>query len=564
MLKKFMTGILIGLFVFCATGLRAKTNWKPIITISESGYDDTWNTVDRLANAMGYGLFMKTFDEIRENIAKEGGIKKDQPIGIVVLSDDKEFFPFFFAPITKFADFETLHDYLGTNLENNKGKFYYRCNEKISIELLQKDGWLYGFEKGQSAKLPKGDPARFLNGQNKSDLLAINIYFENISNDLLDLAFAPIRQAFADNNVTSAQLEQMKVTLDYLKKVCHDFRSVSYGIKVDSKNNLILAGSAEVKPGTEIAKTFAGLSDAKTKWNDLYEPDKAVIGMTSLKVNTPDSIEFLSQYYKTQFDNYRSEVEKNLEDKSDRKAVNVILDNLQKVMISTMTRPTYGSAMMLTPDPMLVFGSDLAEGETLYKALEQIVNYYQKTESGFIKKNVKLGAEQINGYKVSTLTLPMSNFSQASDWLKDKELFLEIGVKNDALLLQLNFDKKAALANFKKLAERKVSEEPLPKEIGSLSIANLGKLLDFTGPDSDIPDNKQYNQTRKILKQASPQARISVTQEYQNNVYAFQIKWNAHCFKLIGDTIRTLGASDIKPAPRIDPKELENADKLFN
>lgn len=566
MLKKIMTGLLFGLFVFCAVGLHAADDRKPILTVSESGYDNTWNTVDRLADAMGYGLFMKSFEEIRKNIAKEGGIKKDQPIGIVVLSDNKEFFPFFFAPIAKFADFETLHNYLGENLENKKGKFYYRCNDKVSIELLQKEGWLYGFAQGQADKLPQGDPARFLNVQDKNDLLSVRLYIENISNDLLDLAFAPIRQVFADKNVPSAQAEQLKIALDYIKKACRDFRSINYGIKVDSKNNLIFTTGAEVKPETEIAKTLGGLFTAKTRWNHLYDPNKSVVGVTSLKTNTSDSIEFLKQYYKTQFDNYRAEIKKNVEKESDRKTVNAILDNLQKVVISTMTLPSYAYAMMLTPDPMIVVGSDLAEGALLCKTLEQIANYYKADNPDFFKEYVKLNAEKINGYNVSVLTLPLSTFNLTEDWIKDKELFLKIGIKDNSLLCLLNVDKKAAEGYFKKLAESKVTEEPLPKQLGSLSLLNLGKLLDFGGPDSDKLD-KQFIQTRKILKQASPQAKITVSQEFQKNIYSCQLVWDAQCFKLIGDTIRGLSAGGIKTtpkAPKLDPKELEKADKLFD
>ncbi len=564
MFKKFKTLFLTGLILLCCTGLWAADSYKPILTVSESGYEKTWNDVGRIADAMGYGLFIKTFDEIKTNIAKEGGLQTKKPIGVVVLSDGKEIVPFFFAPIAKFQDFEYLHNLMGEKLENKKGKFYFHYNDDTTVELIQKGEWLYGIAPKQADKLPQGDdPSVYLNGMEKNYLLSATVYCENIPDDLLDLALAPIRQNLALGNIGS-QHKQTELTVEYLQKTLRNIRLFTYGIKVDSKNSLVSEIDIDLNPNNSFAEVLKNYKNAKTKWNFIYKPENAVLGLTSISCSTPESREFTAKNYQYQFDNYRSEISKTIENETDRKAVKKILDDLQKIVTDTVNLPAMGSAFMLTPEPALLIGCDLADGDLLINVFQQLADYFKKENKNFIDSNVKIASEEISGYKISSLTLTAQEAGITEEWAKNKGLCLIVGVKKNAMIALLNLDKNSAAAKFKDLAANKLNEAPLPEKIGSLSLGNLGKLLDIAGPDDKM--DKQFVVTRKFLKQAVPNAAFVFSQNCGEKKIVSSLTISAECFKLIGDIIRNIsaGQNTAPKAPKIDKKELEQADKLFD
>ncbi len=557
-IKKMFMGLFFCGILFLSSLISAE-EMKPVIVISQAGYDATWNGVDLIADQMGYGPAVKAY---REMIAKVQGLDTSKPFGFVLMLDGNELVPFGFVPVADFNKLEFLGiDSLKDNIKTVEGKLLYKVNDNIQVQLLEKDGWLYIIEPSKAKLITNQKPEALLEGLDKEYLLGAKLYFENMPKDLLEIFMAPIRQnlASADESVK----QQVELLDRYMNTLLSSVRVIRGGIKVDAKSSdLSMNVNIETKKGSSFSKTIEGTMNAKSKWIDLFKPENNVFSCIEAQSLSSIDKTFVTETYAMSFDNFIKEIDKLVEDKKDREDAKTIVNNLKTVFLGAFEKNIYSYAMTLTTEPLLIFATDIAHGDLLSKTLEQVRDYYAKDFEDFIKQNVSLEAGRANSYKVAIVTIPLGDLD-CKDMplcLVKKQVCILIGIRQEGCVVLVGLDKAKVTDFFKNFVSIIDKEGSIPQPQAVLSLKGIGNMLDIAENDKSL--SPKFIAIRKILKSASDKATITVTNEWKPDSATQTEVINGECFNIIGKIINVLTKGDKDDSN--SKKELEEADKLFN
>ncbi|MDO5582165.1 MAG: hypothetical protein Q4G69_13640 [Planctomycetia bacterium] len=535
MYKKFVLSILTLLFSLCVvSGLRAADHSKPVAVLSFAGYDQAWTAIQKIADQMGFGPVAASFRQTAGDIK---GADRTKPFGAALFTNGKELIPFAFLPIEDLDKLEAPGiDQLKKQLDKSGDSYYFTTAKGVVLEIRQKAHWLYICEKGKASFLPKEDPSTFLKNRDKDAFVQGSIYVENIPKDLLEVLFASLRVQIAQADPASEL--QLKRASKYLNTLIDTLEVCSFASKIDPKTG---KGSTEIalnaKEGSDPLKSWKASLEAKTKWNSLFQPKNAVLSFLQTQVQFGADKTYTLDSQEIMFDSLIQEIDKQIEGKEDQDRAKEIVNNLRKISMGALKKDAFSCAFTLTSEPMIFTGIDIAEGDLLKKTLRQIADYFALEYPDYIKKYVKIDAGNMNGWSVSTLTLPLEIIDASlPDWAAKLKISFLCGIQEDALVLFVGLDQKKVTEVFKNFAEKPFKEEKTPATCCVFSLKELGNAVDFLGSPSDFPP--QFFKIRNILKSAPESAVCSISTRLNGNTLRQTRTSDGSVYKIIGQIVR--------------------------
>ncbi|MDD3587946.1 MAG: hypothetical protein PHQ75_12260 [Thermoguttaceae bacterium] len=548
---------------------------KPVVAISVGGYDAIWKAVDSIADRMGYKSNVVGF---RSVVADVQGLDKTKPGGVVVLTNGKELFPFGFLPVKKFDDLMFVGvESFRQMIEDVNGTKIMRFNNKpgeAEIELLERDGWLFFFEKGKAKCLPAGDPARFVDGLDQKYFLGCKCWCENMSPDLLDSLFSLARQRMAEPAATSAVDWQM------LRKLGDTFitsvQSFVVGSRTDAAGGLVVESDSLLKSGSELASIYQNGGREKSLWAHIYQPNDAVFSGLVCARQAKNNQEYQEANVRNTFKNMFTSLKESLDEADLAKAEKVLVP-FQEMLSSTASQEKLDGAITITADPLIVIGQTVVHGEKMVDFLKLLDKEVLTEEP--LKGRLKIAAEKIGKYAISSFVFPFKELEEKASekaavsgippMFSGRDVAVYLGTCQDAVICVCGLDQKAAYEKIKSLASRETSKQEVSAQEYYLSLKEVGVLLKNLKLDklSDTSKNNasDYTFIIDILAKADSKANISGKVLPTSKLsLAENFYIDGSVFALAGDIVRGFTKQNDKHQEGKKKDDLKESDSLFD
>ncbi len=516
---------------------------RAIAVVSSAGYDAVWAAAERIARELNFDGAIKAARAIYGDVQ---GVDREKPWGVVVATDGSEIVPFAFLPV---ADLEKL-DWgafdLKTKIETTPDGAFIGDNPRF--RLLEKDGWLFAFEAGKEAFVPTTDPTAWLDGEGGEGVLTLRVDLTATPAELLEAGFAALRQQAAENAPTDeAALERLNATLEYYSATFDSLEQIRWTLDVDAATGDLAWEAAVVcKDGSPLAETLAGARNAETRWSAIAETPNAVFAAVEAgKYSTLDR-DFLEKRRANAFDNAKKALAIGLEDAAERALAEEALAVVEKCAKSALADGTFDSASAFACDPVVFSAAGApVDGSELTGAARKIFEKLKADEPKIAEKIdrfVKLDAETVDGFSVSKIDVPATEFegetaAQGAASRREKTLAVRCGTSADAILLVVGLDSAEADAEFARIAAASKTKVPAPKR-SAFAVAPLGRLALETF--DALPELALTDAARKTLERIAEanDARFEVEYAVDGRRCEARCVVKSGVFRLIGEVVR--------------------------
>lgn len=552
LMKVVKTGlVLLFLGVFFSSVLIG-AEMKPIAAVSVSAYDQIDSSIAKILDTAGY---KEIYSAVNMLIGGIDGLDKTKPAGFVLLSNGKDIVPFGFMPV---ADFDEL---TCPGIEVLKEKFQYdpknktidlSCGEgdeddstglkeEALVRLVENNDWLFLVPVKQENLVPTDtDPVQFLEGLDGKYMAGGFVYIDQIPEELVDSAFAPLRVEAAKDEDIAKSLESLGKGIEYLKSAV---QKVEFGFSVDQTKGDVV-GVTEMIPvsGSSLAESSKETADAKTLWNDFFQPENAVFACQQSQVFDKALAAFQKENWISSFESAISSIEK--EGGEETEEVRNLLSDLQAWIVKSCDSGQNDFAMSLMSDTTLVIGGTISDGVGLQTLIQKAFTSAKKElekegdiDDPDVKKFVssfKINNGKYEGYSVSTCVIPEDWFGAAFPGAATGSGYsILVGVSEDAMILIAGPAKKNVSNLFKEKASMKREKASASQE-WRLSASNLG------GFASNLAVTESDETVKKIVdavKAGSKDAVITSKAEYSESAVRQTTIIKGEFIKLIGDAV---------------------------
>ncbi|MDO4586367.1 MAG: hypothetical protein Q4C95_03625 [Planctomycetia bacterium] len=533
--------VMLGLFLPTHSVQAEESTFQPVVIASFSGYDNFWDSIEKIADLIGYKDSVVATRSIAADVQ---GLDKSAPIGFLLMTDGDSLLPFGFLPIKSLDELEFIgSEDLKADIEKTEDGTFLEINS-IKLELLEKEGWLFVFEPGKADEIPAGNPVDLLENLNQDYLLAVKMYGQNIPRELIDNLLAPVRQEMA--KADSEQANIFDFQMNYFFDVFGEFQSIITGLNINAESgDLELNFSIVPVQGSIMSSSFKEMSKGrKTQWAHFFDPSQSVFTGISSGILDERHHNYLKEYYGMTFETVFSKLDEIQEAEMDEESeakVKQILEKVQEFTNSCLENKTIDFAFSLTNEPQILVGATIKNGQALLDILKIGISILENTNADFAKKYIKLASGMFKGYTVSSFSFPFADIEEYDENANVPESFIDkqaaviIAIKDDALIFVAGLDKKSVSDKFKSLAKHKRTETEIPKRYIVSSFENLGKVL----------NNLITEQTPEVaailntMSEAGPDA-ICYAELVTISESEFVVKEviNGQNFVMIGDIIR--------------------------
>ena len=576
----FLTLALLG----CSSLFAA--DYKPVAVVSVASCDSIDQSIARVLEAAG-------FEEIHSvlTMSLDGidGFDKTKPSGFVLLSDGKEFVPFFFLPIANADDFtcpaaEALKARFHYNSENRTINFAdpeededgneLPLPEGTEFKLIEKNGWLFAAPAKYEASVPvDSDPLSFLNGIDSKHLVGGTITISAIPAELIDTLSAPLRVEAAKDEKAARQIDTLVKTFDYVKS---NYESIEWGISVDAaKGNISLMTSALSVPGSTAEKAIKATSKTKSVWTDLYRPEDAVL--TGLLFGQQDAalLALQKENISASVDAFLAKLDESISFEENEEKEKACFEEFKTLVAgwrdwaaAETNSANEDSAFSILEDGSLIFASEVSDGKAMSDMLSRSVDLIKKSLCGDeetdpqISKfaaNIKTKENAFKDYSVTTFVIPKSFVDKGLPGLAVRPgyAFL-IGINGNSVIVVAGPDQKKVSASFKEIADKK--REPADaQQKWIFSVPNLAKFLLHI-------DTIKANQSLSVIFETAAagdnNAAIVGETSFTENSVSGNVTINGDLFKLFNDIFEKVKAESEKDSE--DDAQLDtDAEDLF-
>ncbi|MGL6195829.1 MAG: hypothetical protein ACRC2T_13515, partial [Thermoguttaceae bacterium] len=453
---------------------------KQFLTVSVSSYVEILNSAKKIAELVGQG---DQFSMFQSMFGQLPGSDNTKPLGFALFSDDETFVPMLFLPITDITKFEEGVPNVTEMLEN----FEKVADGKYQLEtpygnylLEQRKNWVVFFPEDNADLLPE-DPTKLLGGLDKKYALSIKIDFENAPQDLLNGYIAMAEMIVAMQNPEAA--EQFSAVKEQINVLFEQCKWLVEGVAIDpNSGDVSFEIDSEVKAGTDIAKLYSEIKNAKSNFGGFFYPKQAAscIGVGFLPEYQKEANRIMINGW---FEGYKEQLENELEE-DDLEIATSFLDSINELTIAAIDDGKMDGAFTWFSTGEFFAATRVAKGEKVYELLEKAAKLLEKEDPSFAKENVKLGFATFEGYKLSSVVAPLAlipNIDQMPGDFADKSLCLLIGTKDDAFCFALgtNLDKQQTA--LKKAITDSKTPVSVPETMFVFSIPQTAKALRAIG-----------------------------------------------------------------------------------
>ena len=541
-LFKYMS-FLLAAMLFFAGGIGSSNvrgaEPKTVAVLSPGSYDSLFKAIDKIASPLGYH---DTILGLQVTTADVQGLDKTSPCGLIVLHDEKAFKVYGFIPAKSLEDLQFSNaDDMKKNIFKKGGKTFLKRPAGKPLQVVERNGGLWIFQEGDESSLPPGEPKKYFGEISGKYNLGLQLYPEQMPEELIDSIGAILRQQAANTAVdVQAQVTQMK---KYFKVISPTVRKITVGLRFDAKGNSILETDILPVPGSSLEKTYTENRKITTRWADVNTLPNTVFNTLFTMVLSPEERQYQTDSCSLSFDKMITDLETSIDNDKDFEQAKKILENVKGIVVSVFEKKEkLDSAFALTSDRLLVLTFTLADSSRVTDLMKQIYEYAKNSNGETTQKNITLKTEKVNNYSLSILTISRDALK---DTLKDnmgfcpeKAISIIVASDKDSAMVVASYDPDKTMDLVKKLTASAAKEKPAPAKRATFSIRQLGILLQNFKIKQAGPDTV-WGKVIDSLAKTDAKAVCTTEINWTENHCLQQQTMAVESWKAVGEAIRT-------------------------
>jgi len=470
--RKVVSSTCVIALLLVAAGLcRAQeTQTKPLVTVSFSGYDNLMTDAGYVGKLLGKPDMVKGMEGMLEAMTQGkglAGLDKSRPWGVVASTDGEAFPVTGFLPVTDLKELMGVLAGLDVQAKEGEDGVWKISLPGPSVFIKQKGEWAFVGQSAEALANVPEDPTTALGGLDEKYDLAAKASVKNIPPVFRQMALAQIQLGMNIEQMPGEPDEQFAARKKLAEQAVKPFTTmldewaeILVGINVDeSTQAATLDVEVTAVEGTNTAKQFAQMADAKSSFTGVNLPDAAVVANWAGAL-TDDDVAQLKTYLETFRENTAKELKKqNLSEEQLKLAGKIITDLLDVVEKSIeMKKSDGGFALVLDPKAVTaVGGTVIADGAKLESTLKLLVAEMKK-DAPELGEMLKLDAETYEGIRFHVLNVPLAD--PKLEAMVGKTAEVVVGIGDDKLYLAAGRDATATLK--KVMDDSKAADDDMP------------------------------------------------------------------------------------------------------
>jgi len=529
---------------------------KPALTIAFAGYDqlisglkalDELNSHVKLADKAKAGIEAQTHGKALE------ALDKSRPWGVLVsLGDNDQPVVHGFLPAT---DLKKLLSSLplpgGEPSANANGVFELPLGEK-TVYAKQKDKWAVFSDNEETLKSAPADAASAFEDLTKKYLFSVRGSVQNVPESSRENALRSLRgileftlamQQGASEEQRAMMAANVKQIFEKLEKLSKELDTLVIGVGMDSSSkSLFLDFEARGVAGSDLAKKFETLKDAKTDFGGFVIPGAA---MTMLSAGTTDDADVAEA--KAALATYKANLDKLLDSNEQlgdkRELAKQLLGNVMSVVEKTVELKKNDGAMavVLEDGPAIVFGARIAAGVKLDETLKKLVKAIAKDDPK-IEEIVKFDVEKYEGVNFHVAKIPIPDPKAAE--VLGNTIQIVVGLNESSVYVGAGKDPLGVIKKAMDASKASPAKaiDPLDMVISATPIAKFfAKVISGDNP-SDVHAKKNFAKAAETLAKSGSKDHITMTAKAIPNGMALRLNVESGVTKAILDAVP--GGSD--------------------
>jgi hypothetical protein len=486
---------------------------KPLAVFAFSGYNGLKGNVayvGRLAGNPNLAVGLEVVLQLALKNQPLAGLDKDRPWGAVLLLDEEKFAQgvrqpeqllsgYAMVPVTDLKSLlQVLEPAVGPSKDAGDGALELKNKQGKPFYVKQVDDWAIFSDRLERLATPPADPMKLLAGLSRQYDLAVRFNPSNVPAEIRKLVIAGIQAAARrDEKLHAGETSDEQAVrrilgeqiIRRITRGIDEIEHVTIGWSLDQKvEKTYLDLVVAALPGTQTAREFATLGQAKTDFGGFLLPKAMLAGNWTRTSSTADAAELANVtdvIRKKALDDIENQHKPEGEAAIGRKLVNQVFDVIRSTLAAG--RADGGLAVVADPDALtLVAGGVIVGGDKLNQTIKDLVTAV-RDENPAIEQFVKLDAGEHKGVKFHTISIPLpggdDNQEKVAKMIGDSlEIALGIGPKSVYIaagrapmdLVKTVIDKSSELAG-----------EAVPPLRITLDAEKLAKLLAVVAKEED-------------------------------------------------------------------------------
>lgn len=500
---------------------------KALVIAAFSGYDALMKDVawvDNLAGKPGLPAMLR--GGIAQFTGGKGlaGIDTKRPWGLIVSAGLGDFPILAFVPVKDFKQvLETLKPVIG-DVEETGGVYEIPLGAQTVFAKDAKE-WVFLSRTKESLKSAPADPVKVLGGLPAQYTISVQILVRNVPEELKQMFLpmiqmgmqAGLEQMPGESDAQFAFRKKMAETsIQQITQMANELDALTFGFGVDHQtDSLRLEYAVMAKPGTEMAKQMAAVSDGKTRFGGFFAED-AALGMTAQGAYTEGQAAQIQTRLASLRANVEQEIDRQEMSDADKKTAKALLADLLDVFQPLFKAQKSDVGMMVKADSQgvaLAAGVTPVDGDKLTGLVKKFADQLAK-DAPEVAKLIKLDAEQRNGVHFHTFSLPIDEMGlegkekENFQKLFGKSLDVVVGASKEEMYLAVGHGAldllKTAMDKSKQTAAQAVP--PMQMFVAGVPIARLVQSL-----AEEEEAREAAGQVLKILEASGGKDRVLMT-----------------------------------------------------
>jgi len=499
---------------------------KPLVVVSLAGYDQLLEDLKLAGDLGGHPDLDKSADAILKLVTKGrglAGIDTKRRSGAVILADGGKPTGYWFLPVTDLKQSLALLEELGHKSKDAGDGIIEIDTKQLNKRAFVREhnGWAFVADNPEALANTPEDPTKLIASLPQQYDGAVRLNVSNVPEQWRQKLIEHLkkqgqkhleRMKDATEEAAVAKMVAKKI-LEGLDAATKEIEQITLGWALDnSAKTAFLEVSVTALEGTNAAKQFAQLKNAKTDVAGFQLPGSAVTGNASwqfLGISEREVKTFVSAVRDVAFKHIDIRIKSKEEAEGAKKFVSGILRVAGKAAADG--RVDQGGSLVLKPDAVTWLHSRyVADGRGLEKTLGLVVEAARKKHPNVVDSLLKTNVEECHGVRLHVVSIPIP------DGTKDRDKIVQLVGEN--LEVAAGFgDKYACCAIGKdalKTLKQAINQSAANSQQSVLPLQlsiSLGQVADFVATVAKEKDKPSVEKAAALLKESSGKDHVTVT-----------------------------------------------------
>ncbi len=473
---------------------------KPIAIITVNSVNNLLEDVNFIGSLGGQP---RLADSVRPFVGMLQGLDNDQPLGLVVQSDEVSPSGALCIPVSDLKMLLGGMKMFGVTHEDGPNGLIQISAQGQPLFAKEMGGWAYLSMMPQMLEQVPANPGELFGALTKDYDIGVRLHVQNIPEAFKQMALSQLQAGMEagmkkldseSEQQYQARREMTKVQVDQLKQAAQDLDELTFGIAVDGEQQRTFIDVVYTAvAGSKLAGQIAMNSDPKTDFAGFVQPDAAMMMSFASKIGESD-IAQMEQMFGAMQKQVESAIEEEADDASEeeREIMKSAVGDFMAALKATLEagKMDGGAVLNISPTSLsLVAGGFVADPGKVESGLKKLTELARNEDSKF--PGVDWNSSNHGDVQFHTMNIPIPNNGD-EDEENARKLFGEtidvaVGIGRETAFFALGRD---CLETIKEVIETSAAspQKSVPPMEMSFALAQIMEAVEgFVDEDERAP-----------------------------------------------------------------------------